>query len=230
MSEDDANLPEYHDLIWEIIMHWSVQSISITSARLFRLPEHLCNNNIGIPSLKKIWKRTHLALKWVLYRGHLPLGDADTLGMEERVAVGALQLGDPGHAGTEGRAGGEDGEVRRRRRSSWRLRFGHGSAGSDWRLSAARGDGAYRHSWEILILKLKYFKNISHFLPEGRWGSRFLFWFCGLAGCECCEGCGSSERAHKGMFFRPWRGPADEWSGRIRGLRPPGLLQCCDSW
>ena len=39
-------------------MHWSVQSISITSARLFRLPEHLCNNNIGIASFKKIWKRT----------------------------------------------------------------------------------------------------------------------------------------------------------------------------
>ena len=167
------DLPEYHDLIWEIIMHWSVQSISITSARLFRLPEHLCNNRyqyfgnkyhflLGYQDLlgrEEMRERTHLALEWVLYCGHFPLRNADTLGVEERVALCALQLGDPGHAGTEGRAGSEGGEVwrwrllrwRPRCRHSWRPRFGHRSAGSDWRLSAARGYWAYRHSW-------KYFK------------------------------------------------------------------------
>ena len=44
--------------------------------------------------------------------GHFPLWDVDTLGVEEGVALGALQLGDPGHAGAEGGAGGEAEHVR----------------------------------------------------------------------------------------------------------------------
>ena len=40
---------------------------------------------------------TYLASELALDVGHLPLRDADTLGVEQRVALGALQLGDTRH-------------------------------------------------------------------------------------------------------------------------------------